>query len=59
MRPTHLPHAIDLAKTGNTQLCSAGIERYDLSQGSNTFTSLSERTGLKVLIEPSSHETLN
>jgi L-iditol 2-dehydrogenase len=52
MKPTDLPRAIHLAETGRLQLGSLLTDRYELSEGTKAFASLSERRGLKVLIEP-------
>lgn len=56
MKPTDLPRAIHLAATGRLQLGSLVTDRYELSEGTKAFASLSERRGLKVLVEPSSRE---
>jgi L-iditol 2-dehydrogenase len=56
MKPTDLPRAIHLAATGRLQLGSLVTDRYELSEGTKAFASLSERRGLQVLVEPSSRE---
>jgi L-iditol 2-dehydrogenase len=52
MKATDLPRAIDLAENGRIELSSLLSERYALSDGSEAFASLSERRGLKVVVEP-------
>jgi threonine dehydrogenase-like Zn-dependent dehydrogenase len=49
---TDLSRAIDLAENGRIELSSLLSERYALSDGSEAFASLSERRGLKVVVEP-------
>ncbi len=52
MKPSDLPRAIGLAENGRIELGSLVSERYSLADGSEAFASLSERRGLKVVVEP-------
>jgi L-iditol 2-dehydrogenase len=52
MRPTDLPRAIHLAASGRLQLDRLVTDRFDLGDGVEAFASLTERHGLKVLVEP-------
>ena len=52
MKPSDLPRAIDLAENGRIELGSLVSERYSLADGPEAFASLSERRGLKVVVEP-------
>ncbi len=52
MRPRDLPRAIRLAERHDLALDSLVSERYPLSRGADAFAHLSERRGLKVVVEP-------
>jgi L-iditol 2-dehydrogenase len=52
MRPSDLPRAIHLAASGRLQLGRLVTDRFDLSDGVEAFASLTERHGLKVMVEP-------
>jgi L-iditol 2-dehydrogenase len=52
MKPSDLPRAIDLAEKGRIELGGLVSERYSLADGPEAFASLSERRGLKVVVEP-------
>ncbi len=53
MEPADLPRAIRLAEAGRVDLRSLLTERLPLSRARDGFAALSERRGLKVVIEPS------
>ena len=52
MEATDLPRAIALAETGRVQLGPLISERYALSEWRQAFDALTERRGLKVVVEP-------
>ena len=52
MEATDLPRAIALAETGRVQLGPLVSERYALSEWRQAFDALTERRGLKVVVEP-------
>jgi L-iditol 2-dehydrogenase len=52
MKPSDLPRAIDLAGTDRFELGALVSDRYPLTEGAAAFASLSERRGLKVVVEP-------
>ena len=52
MEATDLPRAIALAETGRVQLGPLVSERYALSEWRQAFAALTERRGLKVVVEP-------
>jgi L-iditol 2-dehydrogenase len=52
MKATDLPRAIHLAEAGHIDLEAFVSERYLLSSWQDAFSALSERRGLKVVIEP-------
>lgn len=52
MKPSDLPRAIELAEERRVELRSLVTARYGLSDWPDAFASLSERRGLKVVVEP-------
>jgi L-iditol 2-dehydrogenase len=52
MQPADLPRAIRLAEAGRVELGSLVSDRYALSEGREAFVALSNRRGLKVIVEP-------
>ena len=52
MKPSDLPRAIDLAERSRFELGGLVSELYPLAAGADAFASLSERRGLKVVVEP-------
>jgi L-iditol 2-dehydrogenase len=52
MRGRHLDRAIALAERGDVELASLVTERFPLARGAEAFAALSERRGLKVVVEP-------
>ncbi len=52
MEPADLPRAIRLAGTGRLDLGALVSERYALSEWQEAFGALTERRGLKVIVEP-------
>jgi L-iditol 2-dehydrogenase len=52
MRPADLPRAIRLAEAGRVELGALVSDRYPLSSWREAFAALTERRGLKVIVEP-------
>ena len=52
MEATDLPRAIALAETGRVELAPLVSERYALAEWRQAFDALTERRGLKVVVEP-------
>jgi L-iditol 2-dehydrogenase len=52
MRSRDLERAIALARRGDVELASLVTERFALTRGAEAFAALSERRGLKVVVEP-------
>jgi L-iditol 2-dehydrogenase len=52
MKPSDLPRAIQVAETRRVELSSLVGERYALPEWAEAFAALSERRGLKVVVEP-------
>jgi Zn-dependent alcohol dehydrogenase len=52
MRPSDLPRAIRVAEQYDLELGSLVTGRYPLTRGAEAFAALSERRGLKVVVEP-------
>ena len=52
MKPTDLPRAMRLAGAGRVALSSLVSEGYTLSRGQDAFNALTEKRGLKVIVEP-------
>jgi L-iditol 2-dehydrogenase len=52
MRSRDLERAIALARRGDVELASLVTERFPLTRGPEAFAALSERRGLKVVVEP-------
>ena len=52
MRARHLERAIALAERRDVELASLVTDRFPLTRGDEAFAALSERRGLKVVVEP-------
>jgi threonine dehydrogenase-like Zn-dependent dehydrogenase len=52
MKPGDLRRAADLAATGTVPLLRIISDRFSLGDVDRAFTTLTERRGLKVIIEP-------
>ena len=52
MGPLDLPRAIGLVESGQVELGGLVTERHHLSHWPDAFAALSERRGLKVVVEP-------
>ncbi len=52
MLPRHLERAIALAEQRDVELASLVTDRFPLTRGAEAFAALSERRGLKVIVEP-------
>ena len=52
MRARHLERAIALAERRDVELASLVTDRFPLTRGAEAFAALSERRGLKVVVEP-------